>query len=118
MKKKFALLFFIFIQLLFVSHAYSSESASPTIVQMDKAELIIYGENRRGGLIERLNELETVLFGRSLPGSISERQLQLLNFIQVGSAEQPSLLFKLGVADGQFRKQFSLLSPRLDVFKN
>ena len=99
MKKKSVLFFFIFTQLLFASYAYSAESISPTIAQMDKAELIIYGEPRRGGLIDRLNELETVLFGRSLPGSIAERQLQLLNFIQTGSAEQPSLLFKLGIAE-------------------
>jgi len=99
MKRNFVVYFFIFIQLLFVSSAYSAENTGSTIVQMDKSEMIIYGEAKRGGLIERLNELEAVLFGRSLPGSISERQLQLLNFIQMGNNEQPSLLFKLGVAE-------------------
>jgi len=99
MKKKLTLLFFIFVQLLFASIAYSADNTSSTIVQMDKAEAIIYGEVKRGGLIERLNDMETALFGRSLPGSISERQMQLLNFIQTGSAELPSLLFKLGVAE-------------------
>ena len=99
MGKKSLIYFFIFIQLLFVTSAFSSENTGSTVVQMDKSELIIYGEAKRGGLIERLNELETVLFGRSLPGSISERQLQLLNFIKIGNTEQPSLLFKLGVAE-------------------
>ena len=113
MKVKSALLFFIIIQFLFASLAYSADNTSSTIVQMDKAEAIIYGETRRGGLIERLNDLETVLFGRSLPGSISERQLQLLNFIQTGSAEQPSLLFKLGVAEWAISQTIHPFIPAL-----
>jgi hypothetical protein len=80
---------------------------------MDRAEVIIYGEIRRGGLIERLNDMETVLFGRSLPGSISERQMQLLSFVQTGSGEQPSLLFKLGVAEWSLSQSVQPFMPAL-----
>ncbi|MCL2767297.1 MAG: hypothetical protein FWE49_01000 [Synergistaceae bacterium] len=113
MKVKSVLFFFVFIQLLFASFAYSAENTGTTVVQMDKAETIIYGEAKRGGLIERLNELETVLFGRSLPGSISERQLQLINFIETGSDEQPSLLFKLGVAEWAVSQTIQPFVPAL-----
>lgn len=99
MKSKYVLILLIIIQFMLVTSAYPADVASTTIVQMDKAETIIYGESRRGGLIDRLNDLETMLFGRSLPGTISERQMQLFNFIQTGISEQPSLLFKLGVAE-------------------
>jgi len=66
---------------------------------MERAEAIVYGELSKGGLIERLNSIETELFGRGLPGSISERHSAILNFLEVGTAEQPSMLFKLGVAE-------------------
>ena len=39
------------------------------------------------------------LFGRSLPGTIAERHAAILNFLDVGSDEQPSMMFKLGVAE-------------------
>ncbi|MCL1941803.1 MAG: hypothetical protein FWG09_07655 [Synergistaceae bacterium] len=113
MKKIFVMFLLVFALLLSVYPAYSAENTGSTMVQMDKAEAIIYGEVKRGGLIERLNELETVLFGRSLPGSISERQLQLLNFIQTGSAEQPSLLFKLGVAEWAVSQTIQPFIPAL-----
>lgn len=67
--------------------------------QLDKAEQIVYGELQRGGLIDRLNNLEAILFGRSLPGSIAERQTALLNFLEKGAFEQPSMLFKLSIAE-------------------
>lgn len=95
MKKIFAAV--IFVSLL-VFPAFGADESS-TILQMDKAEMLIYGELQRGGLIDRLNSLESVLFGRSLPGSIAERQQALLNFIQIGTSEQPSLLFKIGVGE-------------------
>jgi hypothetical protein len=115
MKSKPAMLFvvLILIQLVLVSRAYSADETGSTFLQMDKAEVIIYGESRRGGLIDRLNELERVLFGRSLPGTVSERQMQLLNFIQSGNAEQPSLLFKLGVAEWAVSQSIQPFIPAL-----
>ena len=113
MKRMSVMLLIIFVQLLLVPAAYSADEAGSTFVQMDKAEAIIYGESMRGGLIDRLNELERVLFGRSLPGTISERQLQLLNFIQVGNGDQPSLLFKLGVAEWAVSQSIQPFIPAL-----
>jgi hypothetical protein len=79
--------------------ANPDDDKSSTMVMMERAEGIVYGEPNRGGLIERLNSIETELFGRGLPGSISERQSAVLNFLEIGTPEQPSMLFKLGVAE-------------------
>ncbi|MBR0203405.1 MAG: hypothetical protein IJQ56_03465, partial [Synergistaceae bacterium] len=65
---------------------------------MGEIEKIIYGYVSQGGLIERLNKVEEDLFGRGLPGTIAERHAAILNFLDVGTEEQPSMLFKLGVA--------------------
>jgi hypothetical protein len=72
---------------------------SSSMQVMERIESIVYGEPNKGGLIERLNSIEKELFGRSLPGSISERHTATLNFLEVGTEDQPSMLFKLGVAE-------------------
>jgi hypothetical protein len=66
---------------------------------MERVETIVYGEPSKGGLIERLNTVEKDLFGRDLPGSIAARHSGILNFLEVGTPDQPSMLFKLGVAE-------------------
>ena len=113
MKKFSVLLFLICILFILVSSAYSADNTGASIAQMDQAETIIYGESRRGGLIDRLNELERVLFGRSLPGTLSERQMQLISFIKTGNADQPSLLFKLGVAEWTVSQSIQPFLPAL-----
>ncbi len=77
----------------------SDEDKSSSMQMMERIETIIYGEPSKGGLIERLGNIEKELFGRSLPGSIAERHVAILNFLEVGSSEQPSMLFKLGIAE-------------------
>jgi hypothetical protein len=72
---------------------------SSSVQMMERVETIVYGEPSKGGLIERLNTVEKELFGRGLPGSISERHAATLNFLEIGTADQPSMLFKLGVAE-------------------
>jgi hypothetical protein len=72
---------------------------SSSMQMMERVEMIVYGEVGKGGLIDRLNAVEKELFGRGLPGSISERHTAILNFLEVGTADQPSMLFKLGVAE-------------------
>ena len=72
---------------------------SSSMQMMERVETIVYGEPSKGGLIERLNTVEKELFGRALPGSISERHSATLNFLEIGTADQPSMLFKLGVAE-------------------
>ena len=66
---------------------------------MEQIEKIIYGYVGQGGLIERLSKVEEDLFGRSLPGTIAERHAAILNFLDTGTEDQPSMLFKLGVAE-------------------
>jgi hypothetical protein len=72
---------------------------STSMLMMKRVETIVYGEANKGGLIERLNTVEKELFGRDLPGSISERHAATLNFLEVGTTDQPSMLFKLSVAE-------------------
>lgn len=76
-----------------------SNNNSSTFQTMERTESIVFGQTRTGGLIERLSELEVALFGRELPGSIAARQNALLNFLEKGNIDQPSMLFKLGVAE-------------------
>ncbi|MBL3540183.1 hypothetical protein [Aminivibrio sp.] len=90
--------------------AYAEEQQS-TVFIMGRVERLLYGSERTGGLIERLNSVEKEMFGRELPGSISERQNALLNFIEKGAPEQPSLLFKLGVAEWALGQRINSLSP-------
>ena len=66
---------------------------------MESIEKLVYGYVSQGGLIERLAKVEEDLFGRSLPGTIAERHAAILNFIDTGTDDQPSMMFKLGVAE-------------------
>ncbi|MBQ9574334.1 MAG: hypothetical protein IJR27_03550, partial [Synergistaceae bacterium] len=59
---------------------------------MGQIETIIYGYVAKGGLIERLSKVEEDLFGRSLPGTIAERHAAILNFLETGTDEQPSMM--------------------------
>lgn len=94
--------------------ATEEEEKSSSMQMMERVETIVYGEPSKGGLIERLNSLEKELFGRSLPGSISERHTAILNFLEVGTADQPSMLFKLGVAEWIVRQN---VQPRRSALK-
>lgn len=96
--------------LLFVSGASLAEEQS-TVFLMGKVERLLYGSERTGGLIDRLNNAEREMFGRELPGSIAERQNALLNFIEKGTFEQPSVLFKLAVAEWAVGQNTATLSP-------
>ncbi|MCF7934963.1 MAG: hypothetical protein K9L28_01265 [Synergistales bacterium] len=66
---------------------------------LNSVETTVYGSVASGGLLPRLAKVEKDLFGRELPGSIAERQQALLDFLRTGSASQPSLLFKVDVAE-------------------
>lgn len=104
---------FLAIILMFVSSACLAADAveDPELVQgssgqmMAQIEKIIYGYVAKGGLIERLGKVEEDLFGRSLPGTIAERHAAILTFLEIGTDEQPSMLFKLGVAEWVVNKR-------------
>lgn len=79
--------------------AADGNGQATSMQMMERAETIVYGEPNRGGLIERLNSLERELFGRDLPGSVSERHAAILNFLEVGTPDQPPMLFRLGIVE-------------------
>lgn len=82
----------------------SSLSGLP-VQGIDRVETIVYGSPQAGGLLPRLSRVERDLFGRELPGSLTERQQALQNFVEDGTATLPSLLFKTAVAEWvTFRK--------------
>ena len=78
---------------------------------MEQIEKIIYGYVAQGGLIDRLSKVEGDLFGRSLPGTIAERHAAILNFLDIGTDEQPSMMFKLGVAEWVVDKKIRASEP-------
>ncbi len=71
----------------------------PAFEMLDRIETIVYGNRRDGGLLNRLNDVEKSIFGRELPGSLTERQTALIDFLERGLDTQPSVLFKLSVAE-------------------
>lgn len=108
------LLFFV----LMASSSMASEAvpdpeanAGSSRQMMGEIEQIIYGYVAKGGLIERLSKVEEDLFGRSLPGTIAERHAAILNFLDTGTDEQPSMMFKLGVAEWVVDKKIRASEP-------
>ncbi|MDY3868445.1 MAG: hypothetical protein SOZ52_03675 [Pyramidobacter sp.] len=72
----------------------------PLDKQIDRLENIVYGSSPRpGGLINRLDAVEKDLYGTELQGSLADRQSAHIDFLEHGSNGQPSLLFKLSVAE-------------------
>jgi len=101
MKPRIRFAFFLallFLVMTIAGVSQGQEVDTPEQVQ-DRIDLLIYAEKGAGGIIRRLEKIETDLFGRELPGSIAERQSGLLNFINNGTLGQPSLIFKAGLAE-------------------
>ena len=88
-----------------------ADEQESTVYLMSRVEKLLYGSERTGGLIERLSSAEREMFGRELPGSIAERQNALLNFIEKGAPEQPSVLFKLSIAEWAVGQSVSSFTP-------
>lgn len=97
----------VFLALFLVLVLAAAASAEETVFQtLGEIENLVYGkEVAGGGLVSRLGQVEKDLFGRELPGSLSERQQSLLAFLKKGTQGQPSFLFKLGVAEWAVLKQ-------------
>ncbi|MBP8784020.1 MAG: hypothetical protein KBH12_00915 [Synergistaceae bacterium] len=94
----FGLVFFLAIVL--VSPVFAAdEGQSTTFLSLERVEKILYGSIQEGGLLPRLSKAEKDLFGRELPGSLTERQQALLNYLEKPSQNQPPMLFKLGVSE-------------------
>lgn len=100
MRKKIVLFVLLLaFALTFASAAVGQDSAETPAREQDQIDMILYGEMGIGGVVQRLGKVEADLFGRELPGSISERQLGLLNFLRDGTLGQPSMIFKTGIAE-------------------
>ncbi|MDD5515580.1 MAG: hypothetical protein PHX71_09610, partial [Synergistales bacterium] len=98
-RRSFAsIIVFLLLSLAFAGASWGQDVDTPEQMQ-DQIDLLIHGEKGAGGIIQRLAKVETDLFGRELPGSISERQMGLLNFVKNGTLGQPSMVFKAGIAE-------------------
>ncbi|MDR3279581.1 MAG: hypothetical protein LBT23_03620 [Synergistaceae bacterium] len=93
-----ALLFVVFFAGL-APAAESEEETTPQQKSLEQVETVVYGSPGSGGMFIRLARAERDLFGMELPGSLTERQQALLNFVEEGTPTQPSLIFKIGVAE-------------------
>jgi len=114
MKKNIVLFSLILVSVIIVSSvcfAAEGNEEPSTLQLLDRTESMVFGEGRTGGLIARLTDLEISMFGRELPGSISDRQNALVNFIEKGSPAQPPMLFKLGVAEWVLNQKVFPLEP-------
>jgi len=78
---------------------------------LEKVEAVVYGSPGTGGLLLRLSKIERDMFGMELPGSLTERQTALENFVEKGNSVQPSLLFKVAVAEWVTLKRTNSLLP-------
>lgn len=87
--------------------ADTAADAGSSFKVLERVEIIVYGSTQGGGLLLRLNNVEKDVFGRELPGSLTERQTAMLNFLEKGSESQPSLLFKLSVAEWGVAQQIT-----------
>lgn len=83
----------------------TASDGGPAFQTLERIETIVYGAPQGGGLIARLEHAEKDVFGRELPGSLTERQTAMLDFLEKGSTTQPSLLFKLSVAEWAVSKE-------------
>lgn len=102
LKKSMCALLVLCLTILAVPAVTMADDASETgaVFQvLERVETIIYGAAQGGGLLSRLSNVEKDVFGMELPGSLTERQTAMLNFLETGSESQPSLLFKLAVAE-------------------
>lgn len=99
----------------------TAADGGPAFQTLERIETIVYGAPQGGGLLARLNNAEKEVFGRELPGSLTERQTAMLSFLEKGTTTQPSLLFKLSVAEWAVTQQIHpelSLARRVDTIEN
>lgn len=105
-----------------VSSASSvAADGGPAFQTLERIETIVYGSPQGGGLLSRLSMAEKDVFGRELPGSLTERQTAMLDFLEKGTTTQPSLLFKLSVAEWAVAQQVHpewSLARRIDTIES
>ena len=124
LKKMLTLLIVILAVFGSISLAFASGEVvdgGPAFQTLERIEIIVYGSPQGGGLLSRLNAAEKDVFGRELPGSLTERQTAMLDFLEKGTMTQPSLLFKLSVAEWAVIQAINpgwSLAKRIDTLEN
>ena len=105
------------------SLSFASDAAAdggPAFQTLERIETIVYGSPQGGGLLSRLSAAEKDVFGRELPGSLTERQTAMLDFLEKGTTTQPSLLFRLSVAEWAVAQEIHpgwALARRIDTIE-
>ena len=95
-----------------------NEPGSALFQVLERCEVIVYAQVQTGALLPRLCRLERDVFGRELPGSLTERQTAMLRFLEEGSETSPSLLYKVAISEwGTTKKTMpeAGLARRLDA---
>jgi len=93
MKKILAAIVAVFV------YGASAFAAAESAKLIDQLEQTVYGSVRSGGLVSRIDAVEKDLYGTKLQGTLAERQAAHIDFVENGSNGQPSLLFKMSVAE-------------------
>ena len=100
-KKSFSLLLvivFICTSVL-AQFSWATEVSQATLSEdLSRIEIAIYGIIQDKPLIKRVEYLEKELVGRTLPGTITNRVIQLEEFIISGTIEEPSVIFKINAS--------------------
>ena len=94
------------------------DEGTPQQESLQRVETVVYGSPSAGGLFLRLAKVERDLFGMELPGSLTERQQALRSFIEEGTPTQPSLVFKVGVAEWVTLSKVNPSVPLADRMSN
>jgi hypothetical protein len=110
---------------LFANSAFAATDAvsngmeeTPQQQSLERVESVVYGAPSSGGMFLRLARVERDLFGMELPGSLTERQQALLSFVEEGTATQPSLVYKVGVAEWVTLNRVNPAYPLADRMSN
>ena len=83
----------------FAQFSWAAEVPQAALLQdLSQIEITIYGVAQEKPLVERVENLEKELVGRTLPGTITDRVKQLKEFIISGTPEDLSLLFKINTS--------------------
>jgi len=100
-KKSFSLLLvivFICTSVL-AQFSWATEASQATLSEdLSRIEIAIYGIVQDKPLVKRVEYLEKELVGRTLPGTITNRVIQLKEFIISGTPEEPSVIFKINAS--------------------
>ena len=116
--KRMLLLVLALFSLILAGGAYAADEgdieSSVHQESIARVETVIYGAPGAGGMFMRLERIERDLFGMELPGSLTERQQALLTFVEDGTPTQPSLIFKIGVAEWITNTQVNPSQPLSD----